>query len=205
MLIGLDFDNTIVGYDTLFHRLALERGLIGPEVPETKLAVRDHLRRSGREAAWTEMQGDVYGNRMEEAASYPGVVDFFHRMRSSDHRLVIVSHRTRRPFAGPAYDLHAAARSWIDSRLGAPGAGATAPDAVYFELTQASKIARIAALGCDVFLDDLPEIFAAEHFPAATRAFLFDPDARHGAAPGGVERVGSWREFGDMVEHHAWN
>lgn len=202
MLIGLDFDNTIVGYDALFHRLALERGLIGSEVPETKLAVRDHLRRNGREAAWTEMQGEAYGSRMGEATCYPGVVDFFRRMRPLGHGLAIVSHRTRRPFAGPAYDLHAAARSWIDRHLGA-GAGDTAPDAVYFEPTQAEKIARIAALGCDVFLDDLPEIFAAENFPRTTRACLFDPDAHHGAAPVGVARIGSWREFGDLVERHA--
>ena len=30
MLIGVDFDNTIVCYDKLFHQLALERSLIPP-------------------------------------------------------------------------------------------------------------------------------------------------------------------------------
>ena len=28
MILGVDFDNTIVAYDSLFHRVALERGLI---------------------------------------------------------------------------------------------------------------------------------------------------------------------------------
>ena len=49
MLVGLDFDNTIVCYDRLFHRLARERGLIPEHVPATKGAVRDHLRNVGRE------------------------------------------------------------------------------------------------------------------------------------------------------------
>ncbi len=39
MLVGLDFDNTIVCYDRLFHRLASERGFITEAVPATKGAV----------------------------------------------------------------------------------------------------------------------------------------------------------------------
>src|SRR4029079_9696971 len=61
MLIGLDFDNTIVRYDRLFHRLARKRGLIPDGIPVSKQAVRDHLRANGREADWTELQGMAYG------------------------------------------------------------------------------------------------------------------------------------------------
>ena len=57
MLIGLDFDNTIVRYDRLFHRLRRERGLIPDHLPVSKRAIRDHLRASGREEEWTELQG----------------------------------------------------------------------------------------------------------------------------------------------------
>jgi len=42
--IGIDFDNTIVSYDTLFHRVALERGLIPISVPANKISVREYLR-----------------------------------------------------------------------------------------------------------------------------------------------------------------
>ena len=76
MLIGLDFDNTIVSYDELFHRVALEQRLVPVETPVTKLAVRDWLRQAGREDRWTEMQGYVYGARMDEASAYPGLVEF---------------------------------------------------------------------------------------------------------------------------------
>ena len=72
MHIGVDFDNTIVCYDALFHRVALELGLIPPDLPPSKFAVRGHLQRAGREEAWIELQGRVYGGRMAEAAPFPG-------------------------------------------------------------------------------------------------------------------------------------
>jgi len=72
MRIGIDFDNTLVRYDALFHRVALEEGLIPAGLPVNKNAVRDHLRAQGIEARWTEMQGTVYGARMAEAEAFPG-------------------------------------------------------------------------------------------------------------------------------------
>ena len=35
-LLGLDFDNTLVRYDKLFHKLALEKNLIEQEIPANK-------------------------------------------------------------------------------------------------------------------------------------------------------------------------
>ena len=44
MRIGLDFDNTIVSYDALFHRVAREQDVVPANTPVNKIAVRDHLR-----------------------------------------------------------------------------------------------------------------------------------------------------------------
>ena len=71
MLIGLDFDNTIVSYDALFHKVAVEQALVPSDLPKSKLMVRDYLRKVNNETAWIEMQG-VYGARMVDAAAYPG-------------------------------------------------------------------------------------------------------------------------------------
>jgi len=49
MVLGVDFDNTIVRYDDLFHRVAVERGLVPATVPARKNDVRDFLRQQGRE------------------------------------------------------------------------------------------------------------------------------------------------------------
>ncbi|MBI4694028.1 MAG: haloacid dehalogenase-like hydrolase [Gammaproteobacteria bacterium] len=195
MRLGLDFDNTIVNYDGLFHKVALEQGVIPADLPVTKIAVRNHLRAIGREEVWTEMQGYVYGARMDEAVAYPGALEFMAWARGAGLGLAIVSHKTKHPFLGPQYDLHAAARAWVRHHLVAAGAPLIAPPSVFFELTKEEKLARIGAIGCDLFLDDLPEILEAQSFPAGTTALLFDPDRHHAAAANGLAAIAGWDEL----------
>lgn len=179
MRIGLDFDNTIVSYDELFHKVAREQDLVPLETPVNKLAVRDHLRNIGQEDRWTEMQGYIYGARMDEAVAYPGAIDFIRLAAQAGHTLSIVSHKTRHPFLGLQYDLHAAARGWIEHHLIWEGEPLIPSSQIYFELTKPDKIARIAYAQCDIFIDDLPEILMAEGFPEAAERLLFDPDHHH--------------------------
>lgn len=200
MRIGLDFDNTIVSYDQLFHKVACEQGVVPPETPLSKLAVRDHLRRIDKEAVWTEMQGYVYGARMAEAQAYPGVIDFLRWASDVGHETAIVSHKTRHPFLGPQYDLHAVAREWILGNLAERDRLLIAASNVFFELTKEDKLARVATLGCDVFIDDLPEILQAPAFPANVQRILFDPDKHHEATPlPGVIRIQSWDELAQCL------
>lgn len=199
MRIGIDFDNTIVSYDALFHKVARERDLIPSDVPVNKLAVRDHLRGAGQEERWTEMQGYVYGARMSEALGYEGVTDFIYRAKSVGHQMYIVSHKTRHPFLGPRYDLHAAARAWIEQHLLWKGQALIPAENIFFELTKQEKIDRIRACGCDAFIDDLPEILLAEGFPAKTDRILFDPEEHHiDATANGLRPLSSWRQ---LTEH----
>src|SRR5208282_2521681 len=113
MIIGVDFDNTIVCYDRLFQKVAVERGLMPPGLPASKSSIRNHLRKTGREDLWTEMQGYVYGSRMAEAEAFPGVLDFFRDCRLAGLTLAIISHKTRNPYLGANYDLHEAALQWL--------------------------------------------------------------------------------------------
>src|SRR5215475_11855482 len=110
MRIGIDFDNTIACYDGVFHAAALERGLIPAGLGSDKNAVRDHLNSNGRADDFTELQGYVYGARMDLASLYPGFGGFVATARKVGHDLFIVSHKTRHPILGPRHDLHAAAR-----------------------------------------------------------------------------------------------
>lgn len=180
MTIGVDFDNTIVSYDALFHRVAAEQGLIPSSLPVNKTAVRDWLRQQGREERWTSLQGEVYGARMSEAAAYPGVWDFFRECQDREVAIRIISHKTLHPFLGEKYDLHASARNWLEQNgVFSESGSRMRRDDVFFELTKPEKIARIASCGCDGFIDDLPEIFLQPGFPAATRFVLFDPAGAH--------------------------
>ena len=106
MRIGIDFDNTIACYDGVFRRAAIERGLVPADIGSSKNAVRDHLNGSGRKDEFTELQGYVYGARMDLAAPYPGVAAFITAARVAGHDLFVVSHKTRHPFLGPQHDLH---------------------------------------------------------------------------------------------------
>jgi hypothetical protein len=179
MLIGLDFDNTIVSYDTLFYKVAIEQNLIPLDLAINKIAVRDYLRSVDKEILWTEMQGYVYGARMNEAEAYPGLFEALNILLASGHELFIVSHKTKYPFVGKKYDLHTAASNWISENLQIATQILIKNENIFFELTKEKKIERIAALNCDVFIDDLPEILLADQFPTKTLKVLFDPEGYH--------------------------
>ncbi len=177
MIIGVDFDNTIVRYDALFPRVALERGLVPAGVAATKNAVRDYLRAAGREPEWTALQGCVYGPRMAEAEPFPGVHDFFRACREHGITVCIISHKTRHPFVGEPYDLHAAAQDWlVQQGFFSPDGAGLRPEQIFFELTKSAKLARIASCQCTHFIDDLPDILSDSAFPANTAQLLFAPN-----------------------------
>jgi hypothetical protein len=197
MRVGLDFDNTIVSYDTLFHRIALEGRLIPDGLAPSKLLVRDHLRRIGKEDVWTEMQGLVYGTRIGEAEMFPGAKHFMRWALSEGIDLCIVSHKTRYPFLGLKHDLHAAARAWIERFLRDESGPLIDADSSFFELTKEDKCARIDSLQCDWFVDDLPELLTSPVFPKGVQAVLFDPNDHHAAT--GLRSVKSWVELQGLV------
>jgi hypothetical protein len=178
MLIGLDFDNTIACYDLAIATLSDSIAGLPADTPRTKLGLRDHLRAVGRESDWTAFQGTLYGPGMCHAKPFDGAIATMRQLSREGHHLVIVSHRSLRPYAGPPYDLHAAARSWVAERLQGLGlfqeSGAASP--VNFLETRDAKIAMISKLKFDVFVDDLPEVLDAPDFPADTKGILFDPE-----------------------------
>jgi hypothetical protein len=198
MRIGIDFDNTIACYNGVFHAAALERGLIPANLGSDKNAVRDYLNGNGRADDFTELQGYVYGARMELASPYPGFGEFVASARQAGHDLFIVSHKTQHPMLGPRHDLHAAARGFLIERgLVGSSDGQIDPANVFFELTKEAKVARIAALRCEAFIDDLPEIFASPDFPGTARRILFDPVDQFTdlARQRNLDRSGSWTDI----------
>lgn len=203
MVIGVDFDNTIVSYDALFHRIAVERGLISSSVPVDKTAVRDHLRLLGGEDQWTELQGVVYGPRIREAVAFPGVREFFAHCRRARLTVHIVSHKTHQPVRGPAHDLHAAALGWLEhAGFFNPSSPALPRDHVHFGITRKEKLAHIRALGCTTFIDDLEEVFQEPEFPMGVEKILFAPHHQAAELPG-VNVLTSWAQIQSHVFAHA--
>ena len=176
MIIGLDFDNTIVSYDSLFHKVSVEQNLINETFEVNKIKIRDYLRSVNKEEAWTEMQGYVYGKRMEEAEPFPYIKDFFLNVIDLGHKIFIISHKTKYPFLGAKYDLHEAAKNWIKKNLVIDGISEFTIQNCYFEPTKDDKVKKIKEMNCDFYVDDLPEILENKYFPENCNKILFDPE-----------------------------
>lgn len=200
--IGIDFDNTIAGYDAPFCVVARELGLVPAEFVGTKQAVRSAVRLlEDGERHWQRLQGQVYGARMDGATLFDGVMAFFESCRRRpDTEVFIISHKTQYGhFDEAQVDLRAAARRWLTlqgffdfARFG------LTPDRVFFETTRAEKIARIGAVGCTHFIDDLEEVLDDPAFPADVSRILFT----NGQQPtsGHPYRVcESWAEIGKSI------
>jgi hypothetical protein len=187
MVIGVDFDNTLVSYDELFERLARQRGL---SAGTSKKSIRDQIRQlPDGDIEWQKLQGIAYGPRIAEAKVIEGVPEFFAACRQRDIPIHVISHKTE--FAG--YDdsrtnLRHAALAWMKAH--------DLPSAA-FGSTRAEKIAAIKRLGCTVFVDDLEETFLEPDFPASAAKILFAP---HGHEPvPGVRICRSWSEILEYV------
>lgn len=201
MILGIDLDNTLVCYDQLFWQLACERGWIPKSVPCRKECVRDELRRQGREADWTLLQGEVYGPRMVDAVLFPHVLSALQDLHQAGWKLHIISHRSRTPFAGPPHDLHASARTWLQSQgfLDEQCTGLT-PARVFLETEKSAKLARIQQLGCDCFIDDLPELLTDEKFPPGVQRVHFDPHQHSPASTVLMNRFHDWSAVMDALQ-----
>lgn len=199
--MGLDFDNTIIDYGSLFRSLAIEHGLVGSGTLPDKRAVRDTVRcLPNGEIAWQCLQAQAYGPRISEAAATMGIHDFLCRCQSFGWKIMIVSHKDR--YAAQdrnrKFDLIKASKEWLRSRGIVGPSGPVLDGSVFFEPTRKSKILRIAALGCDAFVDDLEESFAEPNFPQGTKRILFDP-ANHGCQLPNVIAICTWDQIDSML------
>ncbi|WP_027192577.1 HAD family hydrolase [Fundidesulfovibrio putealis] len=195
LFLASDLDNTLILYGSLFRTLALEKGLVSPDVAADKNAVRRVVRAlPDGESLWRELQAEVYGERIQEAEVAPQARQCLEALAASGARLAVVSHKTRHahhPFGH--VDLREAAMTCLEAKnLLHPG-GPLDPGSVFFEQTRQEKLARIAALNPTHFLDDLPEVLGHECFPEGVARILYDQTGTV-ITPAGVGRAGSWRD-----------
>jgi hypothetical protein len=199
--IGLDFDNTLICYDELFHSIASERGLISPAVTPNKREIRDAVRSlPDGEVRWQTLQAEVYGPRIRDARPYPGLIDFLQAGTARQVTFFIVSHKSRYAAQDKeqGHDLVRAAKDWLAAHEIVSTAGPVFPQNVYFEPSRQEKISRIGRLQCDAFIDDLEETFSDAAFPASTRALLLDTGGL-GRPRGAVDVCRSWTELSARV------
>jgi len=198
IIIGLDLDNTIIDYGSLFYDIAVEKGWVPIHCHKDKMSIKTWLQKKERNDIWTELQGFVYGPHLKQALPYHGVAEFLEQCRDLNIPVWIISHKTRFPAMGYQYDLHAAAAAWLSaSGLICDANGGVSEGRVFFCETRSEKIAVIRKLDLTHFVDDLPEVFTEADFPEKTKKYLFDPGSAE-QVPLFCQPVRSWREIQDI-------
>jgi hypothetical protein len=178
MKIGIDFDNTLAGYDRLFRDIALRQGWFSPSERATKNEIRDEVKRlKDGETKWRTMQAVAYGERMAEAELIAGAADFLGHCRKEGHEIFVVSHKSRYAAADSGkIDLRQAALGWMEKQNFFSHDGfALSRQRVFFEDSRVDKCQRIGKLECALFIDDLEEVFADPCFPRQVERILFHP------------------------------
>jgi hypothetical protein len=198
--IGIDFDNTIVAYDQVFCAAAKRSGLIDADFVGGKQAVRDCIRLlPDGELTWQRLQGQVYGKGISGATLIPGVDAFLRRCRAEGCAVSIVSHKTEYGhYDRERTNLREAARSWMAANGLLNGEFGISSSNVFFEGTRSEKLARIAALSCTHFIDDLEEVLVDPAFPPSVERILFgEREELSSAALYAV--CATWRDIEDRI------
>jgi len=168
MLIGLDFDNTLANYDSVFAIEAKKQDLVSSEWQGSKKDLKNKLHSiQNGDKLWQKIQGQVYGPSMHMARLFPSVARFLLLCKLHKHTIFIVSHKTKYGHFDPTKTLlREAALNWMkDQGFFDEGKFKLSKENVFFETTREEKVKRITSLNLDVFVDDLEEVFAEVNFP----------------------------------------
>ena len=196
--IGIDFDNTIVIYDELFYKVALERNLIPINFPKNKLKIRNYLRKQNKENEFTNIQSEVYGKRIIDANAAPNIFEALKKI-SNDYEINIISHKTKYPYAGEKYNLHIAAINWLEKNkfLSISGLNIKNKD-IYFLPTKDKKLAAINALDYTYFVDDLPEIL--KYIKKQTHRILYLNNQKITLNKFWDSTLHNWNELSEIID-----
>ena len=194
LLIGVDFDNTLVSYDTIFESEARHRGYIKDGPRMSKGEIRDYMNGNGMKTEFTQLQGHIYGSLIREAQAFEHALKALTEVSSRGHEVILISHKTQYPLAGPRTDLRKAAVSWLKYK-GFASRSHGVVNSYFFADTKEEKIEKIINLGCDVFVDDLKDIII--QLSGHLNAVHFTPS--HIYESNGWTVMTEWSSFGRIV------
>ena len=76
MIIGFDFDNTIIDYSKVF-KILINKKIKKKDSNLNKATLKNFLIKNKKENEWTVIQGEVYGKYIIEAKLYKGFIKLF--------------------------------------------------------------------------------------------------------------------------------
>ena len=199
MIVGFDFDNTIINYTNSFIKLSRKKNLVPEEKNKDKISIRNYLREKNIEDQWTILQGEVYGKNIMDAEIYKDVLETFKYLLKNNIKIKIISHKTKYPYIGEKIDLRLSAFRWIEDRILNKISNLNfSKSDIFFENTIAEKINKIQELNCDIYVDDLQEIL--DQLPKKIQKILFSP-IYNIQENYNFKVMKSWSEFYDIINN----
>ena len=175
--IGIDFDNTIICYDDVFCNLAKSWQLVDADYQGAKKELKDKIQALPEgDLVWQRLQGKTYGEFIHQAQLFAGCKEFISHCNAQKVALFIVSHKTEFGHFDEKQISCALRHANGCVEQGLSCVILPIPEEnVFFETTREEKIARIKALNCTHFIDDLVEVLCSPLFPREVQRFLFQP------------------------------
>ena len=162
--------------------------------------VRQYVKENAGEDQWVFLQSIVYGQRINDAKPYPGVVEFISQA-TKQLDIYIISHKTKIAQLDKKTDLIKAATYWLNKH----NITQMLPNqAIHFENSRDNKISRIKMVRCDVFIDDLIDVFLHPGFPHKTQKILFDPTNFY-KVKSGISVVNCWEQLNYLIPNQIKN
>ena len=200
MVIGLDFDNTIASYKSLFQEVCLDIDLIDETWNGTKKELRELIRQTPNgEKTWMRIQGKVYGEFMHRADLIYGVAIFLIKCKTRNIPVYIVSHKTEYGhFDEKKIPLREEALNWMDKKnLFNKEYSPINKEDVFFTSSREEKVEKIDKLGCTYFIDDLIEVFEEPKFPKDVDKILFSSDKEN--QKNGLKVFDNWTDINEFI------
>lgn len=199
MIVGFDFDNTIISYEKLFKKIAYKKRLVPKNIKSNKNSIKKYLISKKKEKEWTILQGEVYGKYIMDAKIYIGVKKALKLLSRNKIKFYIISHKTKFPILGKKTNLHVAAIKWINKNLLKKNKFINLSiKEIYFEKSIEKKISRIKKLKCDIYVDDLKKIL--DLLPKRVLKILFSPNDKNYNLKS-IITMKNWIDFSKIIKN----
>ncbi|MCU7834962.1 MAG: hypothetical protein KZQ83_06860 [gamma proteobacterium symbiont of Taylorina sp.] len=173
MIIGIDFDNTIINYDGLFILQAVKKDWLCDKSLTKKEVKQNLIAQDFDDKRWQILQAEVYGKQIVKAKLYAGVYKFIQTVIESGGIIYIISHKTEYSNFDGKTNLIQPAIKWLKEQKIIGSKGLLAIQNLSFHTTRDEKIKKIRELKCDLFIDDLSAVLLDNNFPQYTFPLLF--------------------------------
>lgn len=202
MKIGVDLDNTIINYESVFGLVGVKYGwlpssFLNKNKEEIKLYLREEKRLG--EKTWMKIQGKAYGIDISYARPMQGVLAAFDTMLEHEINLVVVSHKTKYGhYDETKTNLRTAALNFLDENNFFKMNESFNEDHINFYSSLDDKIKGIIDLDLDLFIDDLYKVLNHPLFPQKTKKILFGKPTYTGDLALDFNSC-SWKEVTELI------